>query len=75
MKKININDLLDSKVSKHWYNLKTKQHITDNLLNQRGFDQLFGTDFGKDFSNKELMLDNNFVEIYDAGQASYVYKG
>ena len=21
------------------------------------------------------MLDNNFVEIYDAGQASYVYKG
>ena len=67
--------LLDSKVSKHWYNLKTKQHVTDNLLNQRGFDQLFGTDFGKSFSNKELMLNNNFVEIYDAGQASYVYKG
>jgi len=24
--------------SKHWYNLVTKRHITDNLLRQRGFD-------------------------------------
>ena len=24
--------------SKHWYNMKTGKHITDNLLRQRGFD-------------------------------------
>ena len=25
-------------ICKHWYNTKTKKHITDNLLRQRGFD-------------------------------------
>ena len=59
--------------AKHWYNMKTKQHITDNLLRQRGFDQLFKTNFGKGTSNEELMLNHNFVEIYDCGQATYVW--
>ena len=68
-------DLLSTGISKHWYNIKTKQHVTDNLLRQRGFDQLFGTNYGNGTSNEELMLGNGFVEIYDAGQASYVYKG
>ena len=58
--------------SKHWYNPKTKQHITDSLLRQRGFDQLFKANFGKNSSNEELMLAHNFVEIYDCGQATYV---
>ena len=67
--------LLDyGKPSKHWYNAKTKQHITDNLLRQRGFDQLFGTNYGKGTSNKELMIKNGFVEVYDAGQSTYVYE-
>ena len=60
--------------SKHWYNMKTKQHITDNLLRQRGYDQLFRTNFGKGTSNKELMIQNGFVEIYDCGQSKYIYK-
>ena len=60
--------------SKHWYNIKTKQHITDNLLRQRGFDQLFKTDYGKGVSNEQLMRDNKFVEIYDAGQSVWVWK-
>lgn len=60
-------------ISRHWYNIKTKQHITDNLLRQRGFDQLFNTSYGKGTSNEQLMLDNGFVEIYDAGQAVYEY--
>lgn len=59
--------------TKHWYNIKTKQHITDNLLRQRGFDQLFGTDYGKGTSNEELMLLSGFVEIYDAGQSVWVW--
>ena len=62
-----------SRPSKHWYNAKTKQHITDNLLRQRGFDQLFKTNYGKGTSNEKLMLDNGFVEIYDCGQATYIW--
>lgn len=60
--------------SKHWYNYQLNIHITDNLLRQRGFDQLYGTIFGcygKGTSNKELMKDHNFVEIYDCGQQSF----
>lgn len=63
-----------TKPTKHWYNIKTKQHITDNLLRQRGFDQLFGTNFGIGTSNDELMLNNDFVIVYDCGQATFVWK-
>ena len=54
----------------HWYNGKT--HITDNLLRQRGFDQLFNTSYGKGTSNDELMLDAGFVRIYDCGQNVFI---
>lgn len=70
--KLNFKLARKASPSKHWYNIKTKQHITDNLLRQRGFDQLFKTDFGKNSDNEELMLKHNFVEIYDCGQATYV---
>lgn len=67
-------NLLDyGKPSKHWYNMKTKKHITDNLLRQRGFDQLFKANYGKGTSNEELMKENGFVEVYDCGQSTYVY--
>ena len=61
---------------RHWYNIKTGVHITDNLLRQRGFDQLLGDTygcFGKGTSNEELMYINGFVDIYDCGQARYVW--
>ena len=54
--------------AKHWYNPKTRVHITDNLLRQRGFDQLHGANFGKGTSNEKLMLEHGYVEIYDCGQ-------
>lgn len=60
--------------SRHWYNIRTHKHITDNLLRQRGFDQLFGTNYGKGTSNEELMFENGFLDIYDAGQRTYIYK-
>lgn len=67
--------LLDyGKPSKHWYNMKTKQHITDNLLRQRGFDQLFKTNYGKGISNRDLMIENGFVEVYDSGQSIYLFE-
>ena len=62
--------------SRHWYNPKMEKHITDNFLRQRGFDQLFGDIFGrygKGTSNDELMREHGFVEIYDAGQATYIW--
>lgn len=58
--------------SKHWS--KDSKHITDNLLRQRGYDQLFGTNYGKGTSNEELMLDNGWLPVYDCGQATYVWK-
>lgn len=58
----------------HWYNYKTKRHITDNLLRQRGFDQLHGANFGKGTSNEELMIENDYVKIPDCGQLVFVKK-
>ena len=63
-------------IGKHWFNMKTGKHITDNLLRQRGFDQLLGSTYGcygKGTSNEQLMRQHDFVEIYDAGQATYVW--
>ena len=60
-------------VSKHWYSLKTGKHITDNLLRQRGADQLLGTSYGKGTSNEQILKMNSFVEIYDAGQETFIW--
>ena len=60
-------------IGKHWYNVRTKNHITDNLLRQRGVDQLLHTNYGKGTSNEQLMIENGFVEIFDAGQARYIW--
>lgn len=69
--KLGFHCIRKAKPSKHWYNLKSKQHITDNLLRQRGYDQLFKTNYGRGTSNDVLMLESNFVEVYDCGQATF----
>ena len=56
----------------HWYSPKTKRHITDNLLRQRGFDQLHGTNYGKGTSNEELMEKEGYFKIPDCGQLVFV---
>lgn len=58
--------------SKHWFD--GKRHFTDNLLRKQGADRLIGTSYGKGTSNEQIMLDNGFVEIFDCGQDTYVYK-
>ena len=60
-------------IGKHWYNIRDKRHITDNLLRQQGFDRLFNTSYGKGTSNEDLIKDYNYLEIYDCGQAVYVW--
>lgn len=61
--------------TRHRYNDKEtedKKHITDNLLRQHWYDQLFNESHGKWTSNEELMLQRGYVEIYDCGQATFV---
>ena len=65
--------LRDGQPAKHWYHLRKHKHITDNLLRQRGFDQLFGTNYGQGVSNEQLMFDNKYVFLYDCGQNSYIW--
>lgn len=59
--------------SRHWYSRKEKRHITDNLLRQRGYDQLFHENYGKGTSNEQLIIDRGYVPVYDCGQATYVW--
>lgn len=53
---------------------KGTEHITANLLRQHGYDQLFGTHYGKGVSNQQCMIENDWLPVYDCGQAVYEYK-
>lgn len=53
---------------------KGKRYITNNLLLSRGYDQLFGTDYGKGTDNEQLMIDNGWRSVYDCGQATFIWK-
>lgn len=52
---------------------KDAKKITQNLLNQRGYDQLFDAHYGKGTSNEQLMIDHGWLPVYDCGQAVYEY--
>ena len=58
--------------SKHW--VKGNVQITDNLLRQRGYDQLFNANYGKGTSNEELMLQHGWLPIYDCGQLTFIWE-
>ena len=58
--------------SKHWS--KNKDHITNNLLLKRGYDQIFGTHYGKGVSNEQLMLENGWLPVFDCGQARFDWR-
>ena len=60
--------------SKHWFGTKTGEHYTDNFIRQRGFDQIFKTNYGKGTSNEELLINHGFIPVYDCGQDTYVWK-
>ena len=50
------------------------RRITANLLRQRGFDQLFNTNYGKNTSNDRLMIENGWLPVFDCGQYVYEYR-
>lgn len=64
----------ESNPSCHWVNIKTKQIINNNILLKLGFDKIFGTNYGKNTSNIDLMLQHQFVQVYDCGQDTYTWK-
>ena len=53
---------------------KGNQYITDNLLRQRGYDQIFRTSFGKGTSNEQLMIQSGWRSVYDCGQMVFEWK-
>ena len=52
---------------------KGHKKITANLLRARGYDQLFGTNYGSSISNEKLMLSTGWLPVYDCGQRVYVF--
>lgn len=48
--------------------------VTANLLRQRGYDQLFRTNYGKGSNNEWLMFENGWLPVYDCGQAVYEFR-
>lgn len=50
------------------------EKVTDNLLRQRGYDQLFNANYGKGTSNDQLMLEHGWLPVYDCGQLVYEWK-
>ena len=71
--KLGMIHLRNTAPTKVWSKWDSK--ITDSLLRQRGYDQLFGTDYGKGTSNEALMLEHGWLPVYDCGQAVYEWKG
>lgn len=53
---------------------RDKQFVSANLLRERGYDQLFGKDYGKGASNELLMLINGWLPVFDCGQKVFEYK-
>ena len=43
------------------------------VVNAKGFDNLFGTDFGKEYSNKQLMEAAGYVQVYNSGNKVYIW--
>ena len=58
--------------AKHWSS--GSKQISSMLLLHRGYDQLFGTNYGKGTDNETLMLESGWLPVYDCGQAVYMWK-
>ena len=70
--KIGMIHKYDTAPNEIWSKGKTK--ITNRLLLSRGYDQLFGTNFGKGTDNRGLMLNSGWLPVYDCGQSVYIWK-
>lgn len=57
--------------SKTWS--KNTQRITDSLLAQKGYNNLFHTNADNNTSDIQHMINDGWLPVYDCGQAVYVY--
>ena len=77
--KLGFDLLRQSAPQKIWNKKNSKEYITDNLLRQRGFDQLVGSRlnppqlYGKGTDNEKLMIRYGWLPIYDCGQKVFVW--
>jgi predicted nucleic acid-binding Zn ribbon protein len=71
-KKLGFTLMRISKPAAHWS--KGNKQITDNLLRQRGFSQLFNIKEHIEGTNEELMLAAGWRRVYDCGQSTYLWK-
>lgn len=55
----------------HWYNKKI--HITDSTLKKLGFNKIFNTEYYGQ-ADSDLMKLHRFVEIWDSGTDTYVWR-
>lgn len=53
---------------------KSNRYVTDNLLRQRGYDQLFNANYGKGTFNEELMVNDGWLPVYDCGQKVFIWR-
>lgn len=71
--------LRQTEPQKIWNSKAGKEYITDNLLRQRGFDQLVGSKlnppqvYGKGTDNEKLMLQYGWLPVYDCGQKVFMW--
>ena len=47
------------------------EQMSNNVLSRFRYDGLFGTNYGKDASNQELMILNGWLPVYNCGQYTY----
>lgn len=69
--------LVSTSLGEHWQRILGCQdwkHITGNLLLRYGVDILLGTNYGKGANNRELMLQEGFVQIFDCGQQTWIWQ-
>ena len=53
---------------------KGRAKITNNLLLSRGFDQLFKVSSDETLSNKDLMISDGWIPVYDCGQSVFEWR-
>ena len=70
--KIGMNLIEEIAPAKVWS--KKNEYVRDSLLRARGYDQLFGTSYGKGYKNEDLMIENGWLPVYDCGQKVFCYR-
>ena len=66
-------ELVNVSIGEHYYNMSTGEHHLATTLRRFGADRLIGTNLGKGTDNHQIMIDNDYIFIADAGQQKWLY--